>query len=71
MKEHISTIWNAAYYNEPVQSFYHLPTSLQVLVKDWEFSYSALNGDTKECSRQIAALLFQMWEVRDEYASFD
>ena len=71
MKPYIIKIWNTVYFNEPVQSFYHLPTSLQVLIKDWEFSYSTLNGNPKDCSRQIAALVFQMWEVRDEYASYD
>jgi hypothetical protein len=68
MKDHILNIWNAVYYNEPMQSFYHLPMSLQVQIKDWEYSYSVLNGNPAVCSRQIAALLFQMWELRDDTA---
>jgi hypothetical protein len=71
MKDHILNLWNAVYFNEPVQTFYQLPQSLQVHVKDWEYSYSVLNGNPAFCSRQIAALLFQIWEVREQYAAYD
>ena len=40
-----------------------LPMSLQEMITDWEHGYKTLGGNLNMCSRQIASLLFVVWEA--------
>ena len=67
MKEDILQLYNEICFTDEVDTYEGLPLDLQEMVSDWEHGYKFLGGHPGfASSRQIASLLFIIWERENE-----
>ena len=66
MKSDILQLYNEIYHRDAVKEYEDLPLSLRTLVRHWQHGYRILGGGTHGYSRQIASLLFIIWEKEEE-----